>query len=109
MGNGSHTQQRRLIALMNSCVGWAKQSEICTRGWREFSLRNVGPSKKKQDNGLKSPWSESASELYRPSDRRFSAKLVPTFAVRGCHVISVTDPYDRIIGFLDRIRYFSIK
>jgi hypothetical protein len=25
------------------------------------------------------PWSESASELYRPSDRRLSAKLVPTF------------------------------
>jgi hypothetical protein len=23
---------------------------------------------------IKTPWSESASELYRPSDRRFSAK-----------------------------------
>jgi hypothetical protein len=29
------------------------------------------------------PWSESASELYWPSDRRLSAKLVPTFADRG--------------------------
>jgi hypothetical protein len=28
----------------------------------------------------KTPWSESASELYRPSDRRVSAKLLPTFA-----------------------------
>jgi hypothetical protein len=26
------------------------------------------------------PWPESASELYRPSDRRLSAKLVPTFS-----------------------------
>jgi hypothetical protein len=26
--------------------------------------------------------------------------------VRGCHVISVTDPYSRILGFLDRGRYF---
>jgi hypothetical protein len=26
------------------------------------------------------PWPESTSELYRPSDRRLSAKLVPTFA-----------------------------
>jgi hypothetical protein len=26
------------------------------------------------------PWSESASELYRPSDRRLSAKWLPTFA-----------------------------
>jgi hypothetical protein len=29
------------------------------------------------------PWSEPASELYRPSDRCLSAKLVPTFADRG--------------------------
>jgi hypothetical protein len=28
-------------------------------------------------------WPESASELYRPSDRRLSTKLVPTFADRG--------------------------
>jgi hypothetical protein len=27
----------------------------------------------------KTPWSESTSELYRPSDRRLSAKCVPTF------------------------------
>jgi hypothetical protein len=29
------------------------------------------------------PWPESASELFRPRDRRLSAKLVPTFADRG--------------------------
>jgi hypothetical protein len=55
------------------------------------------------------PWSESATELYRPSDRRLSAKWLPTFADRGCHVVSVTDLYGRILGFLDRSRYFSIK
>jgi hypothetical protein len=27
------------------------------------------------------------------------------FADRGCHVASVTDPYDSILGFLDRSRY----
>jgi hypothetical protein len=48
------------------------------------------------------PWPESASELYRPSDRSFSAKLVPTFVDRGCHVDDVTDPYGRILGFLHR-------
>jgi hypothetical protein len=31
----------------------------------------------------KPPWPESASELYRPSDRRLSVKLVPTFSDRG--------------------------
>jgi hypothetical protein len=41
------------------------------------------------------------------SHRRLSAKFLPTFADRGYHVVSVTDPYDRILGFLDRIRYFS--
>jgi hypothetical protein len=48
-----------------------------------------------------SPWPESASVLYRPRDRRLSAKLEPTFADRVCHMDSVTDPYDRILGFLD--------
>jgi hypothetical protein len=61
------------------------------------------------NNKQQNPWSESASELYRPSDRRLSAKLLPTFADRGCHVVSVTDPYGRILDFLDRSRYFSIK
>jgi hypothetical protein len=31
----------------------------------------------------------------RPSDRRMSAKLLPTFADRGCRVVSATDPYGR--------------
>jgi hypothetical protein len=49
----------------------------------------------------KALWPESASELYRWRDRRFSAKLVPTFEDRGCHMVSVTDPHSRILGFLD--------
>jgi hypothetical protein len=49
-----------------------------------------------------SPSHESASELYRPRDRRLSAKLVPTYADRGWHVVSVMDPYGRILGFLDQ-------
>jgi hypothetical protein len=57
----------------------------------------------------KTPWSKSANELYRPSDRRLSAKWLPTFADRECHVASMMDPYGRILGRLDRSRYFSIK
>jgi hypothetical protein len=57
----------------------------------------------------KTPWSESARELYWPSDRRLSTKWFPTFANRGCHVVSLTDPFGRILDFLDRSRYFSIK
>jgi hypothetical protein len=57
----------------------------------------------------KSPSPESASELYRLSDRRLSKKLVPTFADIGCHVASVTDPYGRILAFLDRSRYYFFQ
>jgi hypothetical protein len=31
------------------------------------------------------------------------------FADRGYHVVSVTDPFGRILGFLNRSRYVSIK
>jgi CBS-domain-containing membrane protein len=31
-----------------------------------------------------------------------SATLVPIFADRESHVVSVTDPYGRILGFIDR-------
>jgi hypothetical protein len=44
-------------------------------------------------------WPESGSELYRPSDRRLSAKLVPTFmgreVLRGQRDGSLR-PYSRI-------------
>jgi hypothetical protein len=42
----------------------------------------------------------------RLSDRRLSAKLEPTFADRG---VRATDPYGRILGFLDRSRYFFLS
>jgi hypothetical protein len=48
----------------------------------------------------RTPWPESTSELYRPSHRRLSTKLVPTFTDGRCHVVSVTDPYGRILGFI---------
>jgi hypothetical protein len=50
-----------------------------------------------------------ASELYRPSDRSMSAKLVPTFADRGCRMGIATDPHGRILGFLDRSRYYKVR
>jgi hypothetical protein len=55
------------------------------------------------------PWPQSASELYRPSDRRLSPKLVPTFADRGCRVVSAMDPHGRTVSFLDRSRYYFFQ
>jgi hypothetical protein len=46
------------------------------------------------------------NKLYRPSDCRLSAKLVPTFADRGCRVVGARDPHGRILGFLVRSRYY---
>jgi hypothetical protein len=58
--------------------------------------------KERRRSKEKAPWPKSAIELYRPSVRRLSAKLVPTLADKGCHMVSVTDPYDRFLRFLDR-------
>jgi hypothetical protein len=64
-----------------------------------FSLRPMsdeGTYKKTNKNKLRgfSP----QSELYRPSDRRMSAKLVPTLADRGCRVVSATIPPQSLIS-----------
>jgi hypothetical protein len=40
------------------------------------------------------------------ASRRSDCQL---FADRGCHVVTVTNPYVRILVFLDRNLYFSIK
>jgi hypothetical protein len=41
-----------------------------------------------------------------PRDRRLPSNLVPTFADKGCRVISATDPQGRILAFLDRNRHY---
>jgi hypothetical protein len=51
-----------------------------------------------------------ASELYRPSNLRFSAKLVPTLADReGVAWSAQRFPTAVNFGFLDRSRYFPFK
>jgi hypothetical protein len=52
----------------------------------------------------KTPWSETASELYRPSDRR--CRRSDCQLLRIGHVVSVKDAHGRNLGFLDRSRYF---
>jgi hypothetical protein len=52
---------------------------------------------------------QPASELYRLSDRRLSAKLMSISEDSGCCVVSTTDPYGRSLGFLDRSHYFFFQ
>jgi hypothetical protein len=47
-------------------------------------------------------YTDRATAAFRRSDFQL-------FADSGCHVVSVTDPYGRILGFPDKIRCFSIK
>jgi hypothetical protein len=48
-----------------------------------IKLRVINHLNCKAKKETKTPWPESASELYRPNDRRLLEKLVPTFADRG--------------------------
>jgi hypothetical protein len=58
------------------------------------------------DQNKQDPWPESASELYRPSYRRLSTKLMPTFEDRGGVAYSARRiPYGRNPAFLDRSPY----
>jgi hypothetical protein len=50
----------------------------------------------------------TAVQLYQPSERRLSAKLVPTFENRG-RVVSARDPHGRTVRFLDRSCYCFLQ
>jgi hypothetical protein len=54
--------------------------------------RRIFQHSNKQSN--QTPWLESEGANYTDllSDRRLSAKLVPTLADRGCRVVSATNP-----------------
>jgi hypothetical protein len=77
---------------------------LCPAPTRCSETSMLFPSRKR-----KTPLSQSSSELYRQREHRLSAKLVPTFEDKGYHVVSVTHPYGRILGFLDRSCYFVFQ
>jgi hypothetical protein len=62
-------------------------------------LQSCFAAKKKKLRGFSPPanYTDRAT-LYRLSDRRLSAKLVPTLADRGCRVVSATNPHGRPDG-----------
>jgi hypothetical protein len=52
---------------------------------------------------------QPTSGPYLSSDRRLSTKLVPAFADRGCHVVSVANLHSRNFDFIDRSRYYFFQ
>jgi hypothetical protein len=99
--------QSSYCAMLCSMTIWRHHKTSTFQQTGHYSHK--GTLEQEAQQKKQTPWSESASELYRPSDRSLSAKWLPTFADKGCHVVGVTDPYSRILGFLDRSCYFSIK
>jgi hypothetical protein len=87
-----HATTSRKIDL-HSCCNQILKSRI-----------NVGEKQTNKLHGLslRANYTDRAAAACRRSDCQLSAD-------RGCHMVSVTDPYGRILGFLDRSRYFSIK
>jgi hypothetical protein len=82
-----------LIYFVNVYILFLGDSFISTRGLRT-KLRGLSPR---------------ANYILTESGLRLSAKLVPTFADRGCRVVSATDPHSRVLGFLDRRRYYFFQ
>jgi hypothetical protein len=91
------------VALRHAakCSVYVQSYQLCRQGIRECSNKQNKKTKK-----LRGP---SPRANYTDRATRLSAKLVPTFVDRGCHVISVTDPCGRILGFLDQSHYFFFQ
>jgi hypothetical protein len=92
----SHTKTDRptdVARNITSTWTWlGEQSRILAGGWKENTGKVFTKPNIENNHNRKAPWSEYASELYRPNDRRLSAKLVPTIADRACCVGSTRDP-----------------
>jgi hypothetical protein len=78
-------------------------------GFRVFYLRSEWVYFKRPPREEKKTPLRGISPRANYTDRCLSAKLLPTFADRGCHVVIVTAPYGRILGFLERSRYFFFQ
>jgi CBS-domain-containing membrane protein len=74
--------------------------------WLPGLLEPVLDSAVKQNKKTSLVW---VRERTIPTERPPLVDVVRTFADRGCHVVSVTDAYGRILRFLDRSRYFFFQ
>jgi hypothetical protein len=99
---------RAYSLLVSKC---SIRSQYCIRpSWHTFSSFSCPQScKNKQTKKKQTLWPESASELYRPSERHLSTNLVPNFADRGVAKSALRIACGSNLAFLDRSRYFSIK
>jgi hypothetical protein len=100
-----------LVLIQVGCVSQIQHSVPHHFTWGrkqiQFSKRrSLEPSLNQWQT--KTPCLKAASELYRPSDRRLSAKLVPDLLMEGATWSMWRIPYGRILGFLDWSRHFFL-
>jgi hypothetical protein len=99
-----YSGHRSWLQIQRSRFRFLAPPDVLRRNWSEAGFTQP----REYSWGPKTPWSESASELYQPNDTRLSAKCQLLW-IEGCSVASETDPYGRNLGFLDRSRYFFFQ
>jgi hypothetical protein len=86
---------------MTLCTGYLNNWSYSK--WRYYChcLKNVSNRviSLKWRTTKQTPRLQSTSELYRPSDCRLSAKLVPTLADRECRVVSAMNSHGHLFRF----------
>jgi hypothetical protein len=100
---------RASLEMVTRSFHWAHLSRFHLKTGTESSHRNAEFLNRRQDDGKnlrglspRANYTDRATSACRRSDRQLLNDS-------GCHVVSVTDLYGRILGFLDRSRCFSIK
>jgi hypothetical protein len=77
------------------------------RQWQTWNIPVVITERTKKTKLNSMVW---VRERTIPTERPpLVGEVIANFWAKGCHVVSVTGPYGRILGFLDGSRYFSIK
>jgi hypothetical protein len=84
-------------------VFW-KHVPLCLTGIRVLS-KGVFKTKQNKKNSMVRVRERTIPTWRQP----LVGELVTTFADRGCHVVRLPDPYGRILGSLDRSRYFFFQ
>jgi hypothetical protein len=88
----ARTRKESVIWPQSNCACDLKSDERSFEWWTDGHSKPDGST---TTTTKKTAWFQSASEPYRPRDRNLSASLVPTFADRGCRVVSATNPQCR--------------
>jgi hypothetical protein len=92
-----HACAEALGALSGHGTGWHVEASGQSTNVTSQSLQQVSVPQIVMDILTAFSYFFVIKFAYRPSNRRLSSKLVPTFADRGCRVVSATDPHGRLV------------